>query len=608
MSDAIIRLLFNTYDFDKNVQRAKSSVGSFESGIIKAAGVIGKFAGAIGVAMSASEVFNKTIHSSQQLGDDFDNTINAAKGTIDAFFQSLSNGNWDVFQDGILSTIGKMKELSALRDSLADAKLSMGFNTKIFEKDFARLESIIDDATKPKPEREKAFEELKTLISEFQKDVEDTAVGSENTLLTSLNARFGRKDFNISDINKYIAISNNDFSTRKEKKELVEYQKQLKEYEKTIRQIEGRINSTRGDVNEFTGETKRQMREQLNETKNQLDNFKKQNAELEKQNILNNDNDEARKLMIQDYEYVLELQQKGSEFQKRSLEKQNTILNLKKNEKNGKDEIIPPGSLAELNKQINDTQKKYADAASDAARQAALKTLEELKNKKITIEFQTKFPKAPKEVKEGEGRGNLLSYAKISEKIPKKINPIERKDIKINEEYAESLGYIGDAFGSMSSMADGAVGSILSYFGNLMTSVAAAIPAIDALNTKKKEESAANTEAAVTGAASSVASIPFVGAALAVAAIASVLAALANVPRYATGGIVGGSSFFGDNMIARVNSGEMILNQSQQGKLFSMINNGGSSNHVTVDGEVSVKGKVMYIAIKNYMKANNIKW
>jgi TP901 family phage tail tape measure protein len=196
----------------------------------------------------------------------------------------------------------------------------------------------------------------------------------------------------------------------------------------------------------------------------------------------------------------------------------------------------------------------------------------------------------------------------LDEAIDEAKLPDLSKKIKENEDFANSLSAIGNAFGSMSSMADGAAGSILSYFGNLMNSVAAAIPAIDALNAKKKEESVANTEAAVTGAASSVASIPFVGAALAVAAIASVLAALANIPKYATGGIVGGSSFFGDHMIARVNSGEMILNQSQQGKLFNMINNGGGSNHITVDGEARVSGKAMYITIRNYMKANNIKW
>lgn len=95
---------------------------------------------------------------------------------------------------------------------------------------------------------------------------------------------------------------------------------------------------------------------------------------------------------------------------------------------------------------------------------------------------------------------------------------------------------------------------------------------------------------------------------MAVAAVASILAAFASIPKFADGGIIGGSSFFGDKMIARVNSGEMILNQSQQGRLFQMINSGNLGGNVKVDGEIKVRGKAMYIAIRNYMKSENIKW
>lgn len=42
--------------------------------------------------------------------------------------------------------------------------------------------------------------------------------------------------------------------------------------------------------------------------------------------------------------------------------------------------------------------------------------------------------------------------------------------------------------------------------------------------------------------------------------------------KFEHGGIVGGSSFTGDKVIARVNSGEMILNRSQQAQLFAMAN------------------------------------
>ena len=49
-------------------------------------------------------------------------------------------------------------------------------------------------------------------------------------------------------------------------------------------------------------------------------------------------------------------------------------------------------------------------------------------------------------------------------------------------------------------------------------------------------------------------------------------------PRFAGGGIVGGSSISGDMINARVNSGEMILNLPQQKRLFDMIATTGNSS------------------------------
>lgn len=53
-------------------------------------------------------------------------------------------------------------------------------------------------------------------------------------------------------------------------------------------------------------------------------------------------------------------------------------------------------------------------------------------------------------------------------------------------------------------------------------------------------EAAANTAVAATGAASAMASIPYVGPILAIAAVAAVLASLASLPKFADGGLVYG--------------------------------------------------------------------
>ena len=63
------------------------------------------------------------------------------------------------------------------------------------------------------------------------------------------------------------------------------------------------------------------------------------------------------------------------------------------------------------------------------------------------------------------------------------------------------------------------------------------------------------------------------------AIIAATAVSDASSGNFADGGIVGGSSFSGDNVVANVNSGEMILNSSQQKNLFDNANgrgNGGS--------------------------------
>ena len=79
---------------------------------------------------------------------------------------------------------------------------------------------------------------------------------------------------------------------------------------------------------------------------------------------------------------------------------------------------------------------------------------------------------------------------------------------------------------------------------------------------------------AIASATASGASMPFPYNIVAIAeGEAAVVAALASISgAFANGGIVGGSSPSGDKLLARVNSGEMILNGAQQSRLFNFIN------------------------------------
>ena len=110
------------------------------------------------------------------------------------------------------------------------------------------------------------------------------------------------------------------------------------------------------------------------------------------------------------------------------------------------------------------------------------------------------------------------------------------------------------------------------------------------------------------------ASIPFVGVSVATGFIATMLgvqkatkAATMAMMAFETGGIIGGNSYHGDKLIARVNSGEMILNGRQQRNLFDAINENrlGGENSNRLYGEVKIKGQDLYIALSNFGKVKS---
>jgi len=123
-------------------------------------------------------------------------------------------------------------------------------------------------------------------------------------------------------------------------------------------------------------------------------------------------------------------------------------------------------------------------------------------------------------------------------------------------------------------------------------------------------EIAANTAIGLAKAVQAGAGLPFpanipaigAGTAAVLSGIASAKQVLSSAPAFANGGIVNGSSFSGDRVMARVNSGEMILNRSQQANLFNMINRGGGGNERLV---TQIAGNDLRVVLERAQKTNN---
>lgn len=530
MSDILTRLLLNTSDYDNKLKKAKGSTQNFASQIgSKAVAAVGKFAAGVGIAMGGVEAFNKVIQSSQTLGDSWNNTINACKSSVDVFFQSLATGNWDAFNGGLLQTIRNMRSVSAMKDMLDDAKLTMGFDTKKFEREYVRLEGIIDDETKSKSEREAAFAEMEALIGRFKERVQKTAEGAANTLVAEMNAKFGQ-NFTMADLEKYITEVNNEFLNTETLQRLNKYKETLANFKKS-----GGSYVVGGIVMK-------------------TDQYKAQNAELEKMRILQDDNDESRKNMLAQMEYATELYRKADEYLKRSLEKQNKIASLNKTNKvkgNGKEvtQVVSPKIIPE----------------TEAGKQI-LAAMSGIKIEPIEV------PIVIKEELDNYSRDLVLNTKRV-------------------EDMNEALESTASIFGSLGSIAGQAGDDFLAATLNSMGSIAQMILELQSLCTAQGVASASK--------------LPFPAN---IAAIATVVATIASVfsslPKFADGGVVGGSSYFGDKLIARVNSGETILTNKMAGRALAMIDGG---SNVRVSGDVRLNGKDIYISLRNYMASSGNK-
>ncbi|SDB77194.1 tape measure domain-containing protein [Bacteroides ovatus] len=141
---------------------------------------------------------------------------------------------------------------------------------------------------------------------------------------------------------------------------------------------------------------------------------------------------------------------------------------------------------------------------------------------------------------------------------------------------------------------------------------------LTALGTQTTAEVSASTlkstAASVEMAAKSTAAyaaIPFAGVGLAAAQIAAMEAmiAAAAIPKFATGGIITGGPTSGDKILARVNAGEMILNQGQQSRLFEAINSGnlGGGGNMSSTVTTRVRAKDLILTINNELKSQGKK-
>lgn len=169
---------------------------------------------------------------------------------------------------------------------------------------------------------------------------------------------------------------------------------------------------------------------------------------------------------------------------------------------------------------------------------------------------------------------------------------------------ADVSSSVGSGFSTLANVfsqtGDSAAAAAMNIIGTTAQATAEIIPNIIKLIGVKQGEAMANGTASASA-------LPFPANIAAIASIvATIVSTFANimsaVGAFADGGIVGGGNLYGDKVLARLNGGEMVLNRTQQAKLFRIIESGNIGNQSASVSQVNwkIKGSDLYGALTNY--------
>ena len=595
MADLVTRLLLNSSQFDNNIRRSTQQVQQFQQVGRNITATIGRFAGVLGIAMTAGEAFNKVLNSSQTLGDMTASNMAALKTSVDEFFYSLGSGNLSNFLTGLGDMIDKAKEAYAALDQLGNTQISYGVFSAKSQSEIADAQYIAKNKFAPADQRNAAFDKWRITLQEQQAAnirLQEELINSASKAVearTNANITVTMEDMLKAFEADLLDPAKRDEVKSRAKNGTANYQSNAKRKDWSQEQKDALAESQKQNLIIHT------MLEKYSD-----DELKDIAAKIQQYYQLNS----ALKSTAREYnetanEYNNSMAKMEGFKSVESLEGFKVFTGTTTNKTEVKlpvKPVIPAGSLAELDAQIASVRKELNLAISNEDRIRINAELEALTEQKRVIEFQYKYPNAPN-VKLDDERSSLADVARkpeIPTSLPKFESPITNKNIKLNNEYAQSLGAIASIMGSVTNMTNEGAAAWLSWGANLISAVAAAIPQIVALTTAKKGE-------AIASGVASAAQTPFVGWLLAGAAAAAVVAALASIPSFSTGGIFAGNSTIGDMNLARVNAGEMILNNRQQRNLFNLLNgNGVMGSAGGGQVEFKIRGKELVGVLANY--------
>ena len=300
--------------------------------------------------------------------------------------------------------------------------------------------------------------------------------------------------------------------------------------------------------------------------------------------------------------------------------------------RNTNTEVIPHGSLAELEKELSEARKAASNAVGEEAYNQAMETASKIEDKIGNFKFNSYKNAENSPIKDNDlskmqmPKNGVLG---VSLGLPKKdelddfAKTIADSMEKVREETQRTEEEFKNLTDSIRNQYGGQIADFATRFAELAkfiqdggsTTEAAAAGLVmlgDSLQTIAGNGAIAKAGAIMaaigqcvlgfaTASAQAAALGPFGWLAFVGAGLGTLATMISTIQGFSNGGIIGGGLNHGDMQLARVNAGEMILNNSQQARLFDLLD-GGAAMIGNTQGKVDfrISGQALVGTLKNY--------
>lgn len=593
ITDLIAKLVLDSSDWSSDLKKSSRELKAFQDGVKNAGDFLGnlsgslastaaKFAGWAGAGLAAKEGLEKFLRAGQTTSDWLDREMASWSGLFDEFFRSLNNGSVSGFLANMAEVKNAIEEATRAADSFNDARASMNVISLKYD---VQQRQILEQIKRNKnnPELVKTLkEQLRQLESQRKKDLADVVSQKGSSFNADFNAIFqtpmasgvagiGQKALaqiiatqGVAGMDEFFKIMSSEIAGTLDK--AVEEAKKIAKPTAPITQAVR--DPLYGTWSMMSMETNKMF------DVKQIEDFKKtwgfSVADILYYNELV---DTQRNKLKKSLEEYYNLQRSQFEFNERNTE----IFNMGATGGGGLgnlSKVYAAGSIGWYSQQIAALIEKQKGVTDANELQRLQVEIDRLKLRKETIEISVKLA--------GGLKGTIPSKIGGVNATIKAENAIMPTggglpfvgDNAVNQVVSleQGLGGVAEMLRTISGLTNEGTQAWLNYASNALSAMRGLMIALQSVGM-------------ANAASQSAAAGPF-GWMQVPIAIASMLAAFASIPKFSRGGIVPGNSYSGDKVLAGLNSREMVLTQSQQSRLFAMLNGASIASGGSVEFEI----------------------